>query len=588
MNKKQKSGVILGSLASIAIAGTVIAGSTYALFTSESKTNIAVTSGIVDVSATIGDLETFSGVDLTGDPENDTIEATAVKGVFTNGGTASIGSDGALELTNVTPGDKATFKIEVSNKSNVTIKYRTVISTSNDTGLFSGLSLTVGDYQFDGTTYKTNWTTLEPSKDVNVASLNCVTLLPSDAGNEYQEKSCKVNYSVEAVQGNAYTEDKKFITLSLSSEDESKGSVNGGGTVKVGDEISITATPLAGYAFKGWYEGENLISSENPYTFAVPSSDVTYVAKFISEAEQEELNKKLGITPVVDLTNKTVTYGLYPQSYVSDTSLTATLDTLTPESNGWVYYNDQYYVKKTANPCSDEIIFDDETTIKSNTDYWFKCELIKWNLLASSESEGKYTLVTSALLDAHSYSLYSAKSDSNGAIAEAFEETNGYKPNNYEKSLVRAWLNDEFYKTAFNLNSSYIQTTEVDNSVSTTRGGNNASYYVCNNTQDKVYLLSYQDYLNTDYGFSSDALGSSSSGYSTNLRVCKTTDYARANGIDYNDTNYFTGWYWTRSPYTNDSSQIEFVTRNGQLTNTNLAGTTQTEIGVRAAITIKI
>ena len=57
MNKKQKSSIIIASLASIVIAGSLIAGSTYALFTSESKTNIAVTSGKVDVSATIDGLK---------------------------------------------------------------------------------------------------------------------------------------------------------------------------------------------------------------------------------------------------------------------------------------------------------------------------------------------------------------------------------------------------------------------------------------------------------------------------------------------------------------------------------------------------
>ena len=73
MNKKTKRGIILTSLASIAFAGSLLAGSTYALFTSESKTDIVVSSGKVDVKATIDTLKTYSGKanSLAGDPETD-------------------------------------------------------------------------------------------------------------------------------------------------------------------------------------------------------------------------------------------------------------------------------------------------------------------------------------------------------------------------------------------------------------------------------------------------------------------------------------------------------------------------------------
>ena len=526
MKLNKKANVILVSLGAIALAGSVIAGSTYALFTSESKTNIAITAGKVDVSATIGDLETYSGVDLTGDPDTDVIEKTAVKGVFTNGGTAKISSDGTLELANVTPGDKATFKIEVSNKSNVTIKYRTIISYSNDDGLFSGLDLTVGDYQFDGTTYKSSWTTLEPSEDTNIASLDCVALLPSDAGNEYQGKTCKINYSIEAVQGNAYTEDDKYVTFSLSSEDETKGTVTGGGTVEVGDQVTITATPASGYTFKGWYQGKSLISAENPYTFTVPSNSLSYVAKFVSEAE-EELNKKLGITPVIDKTNLTITYGLYPQSRVSDDNTLSALNALpSQEGDSWYLYQNEYYAKEAANPYSNTYGYspyftDEETSIVSGQEYWYKCEPITWKIL--EQKDGVYSVLSTILLDAHAYN-------------------DDRTTNSYEKSGIRKWLNDDFFNSAFKLDSSLIQTTTVDNSLSTTKSTDDIN--PSENTQDKIYLLSYKDYLNADYGFPTkeDYTGQNYK------RKCKPTDYALANGAYFACGDGGGGDYWTRSP----------------------------------------
>ncbi len=218
MNKKQKSSIVVASLAAIAIAGSLIAGSTYALFTSESKTNIAVNSGTVNVVASIDSdsLITFSGKEntLVGDTALDeaniksSTELGIANGTFFNGGTASINATtGDLELKKVTPGDKVTFKIKVENKSNVAVKYRTIISCSEDDGLFNGLKFTIGGSNFNGRTSKTDWTSLSAGASITDASLDCVVNLPSDAGNDYQNKSCNVSYTVEAVQGNALTTD---------------------------------------------------------------------------------------------------------------------------------------------------------------------------------------------------------------------------------------------------------------------------------------------------------------------------------------------------------------------------------------------
>ena len=60
---------------------------------------------------------------------------------------------------------------------------------------------------------------------------------------------------------------------------------------------------------------------------------------------------------------------------------------------------------------------------------------------------------------------------------------------------------------------------------------------VCNDTKDKVFLPSYQDYRNTNYGFASTNSASTT-------RECETTDWAKANGAYYPAASY-----WTRSPH---------------------------------------
>ena len=51
-------------------------------------------------------------------------------------------------------------------------------------------------------------------------------------------------------------------------------------TYSVGEEITITATTNYGYFWLGWYDGENLISIEQSFTFNLSDVNVTYTAKW--------------------------------------------------------------------------------------------------------------------------------------------------------------------------------------------------------------------------------------------------------------------------------------------------------------------
>jgi len=69
--------------------------------------------------------------------------------------------------------------------------------------------------------------------------------------------------------------------LVVQSEDANKGTVSSsGGEILCGAEVSIEAYPNSGYNFQGWYSGDTLVSSENPYTFNMPAQATTYTARF--------------------------------------------------------------------------------------------------------------------------------------------------------------------------------------------------------------------------------------------------------------------------------------------------------------------
>ncbi|MBE6126605.1 MAG: hypothetical protein E7182_01295 [Erysipelotrichaceae bacterium] len=354
--------------------------------------------------------------------------------------------------------------------------------------------------------------------------------------------------------------------LSVTSDDEDKGTVavNGGGYYM--EEITVTANPIGTNVFDGWYSEDEFVSNSNPYTFTMPTNDYSLVAHFITKEEEEARAIKYGTRPILSGDGKTITYGLYPQKNVNDSTLVSALDALTTsESNGWYLYEDEYYAKLSATPYDSSYIFDNGTTIVNGTTYWFKCEPITWKVLSDNDDE--YYILSSVLLDAHRYQRYDDNFDHNS--------------NNYENSEIRSFLNKDFYNLAFALGDSHIQTTTVDNSASTTNTSTNP--FACNNTQDKVFLPSYQDYLNSSYGFST------SSG-KTDTRYCRTTDWARARGAYYNNDNgsyQFNGYYWTRSPYSgyHTADYAWEVGFDGYL---NYEAVSSTYFSVRPAISIDI
>lgn len=282
--------------------------------------------------------------------------------------------------------------------------------------------------------------------------------------------------------------------------------------------------------------------------------------------------KDHGIIPVYSSATKTVTYGLYPQKVLANnynnSSLLSALNSLTtPESNGWYLYENDYYAKVSATPYKSYMFGSVGTKIVEGTTYWFKCEPITWNVL--SESNNEYYLVSSQLLDAHCY---------HSSTLERTIDNQTVYSSNYKYSDIRSWLNNEFYNSAFSLGDNYIKTTTVDNSASV---ANTQDIYACENTADKVFLPSYQDYVsNETYGFASNYVLDYN-------RYCETTDWAKARGSYYIGTSdssiYHNGYYWMRSPWYYQSTKSWMVTSRGDVDESTV---TSASAGVRPAIII--
>lgn len=290
-----------------------------------------------------------------------------------------------------------------------------------------------------------------------------------------------------------------------------------------------------------------------------------------------------------------ISFGRYPQTQVSDTdlitNLTSLLTVTAPSSynyTGWtdynyyissqqtsfmwyqdIYYNNekyravyfnQYRPNITTNASSANYSAQDENGFNTSTLYFFKFESIQWKVLSVNNNNA--LLFSNVILDSQNY--YYEISGSRTI------DGNTVYPNNYKESSIRTWLNDNFYNSAFtSTEKSCIETTTVDNSTSSvlSTGAN----FVCDNTNDNVFLLSYADLINSDYGFASNS----------DRIISNISDYSKAQG--------FSSIYITRSPsraFSNKYyiSQISYNT--GSLG--YLCYTTNTQAGIVPAITLSL
>lgn len=200
-----KKKVLLSSILTIALCLCLIAGSTFALFTSQAQIDITVKAAKVEMAANIANLQLYSvKANSNGsivDEFGGTYEYVKRNDTFANGGTATF-ENATLTLDRITPGDKVSFDIEGINTSDVSVQYRYVIECVDGQKLMSGLLVTI-----EGTTYPildsytSAWKTLTPG--TNIDAVPVVIEFPVTAGNEYQELTTEIKVTVEAVQGNA-------------------------------------------------------------------------------------------------------------------------------------------------------------------------------------------------------------------------------------------------------------------------------------------------------------------------------------------------------------------------------------------------
>lgn len=247
-----------------------------------------------------------------------------------------------------------------------------------------------------------------------------------------------------------------------------------------------------------------------------------------------------------------VEFGSYPQSKVTNSSLVSALNKVskswvsygyysgtgsydTMVQGDWMKYADftyngtkyravtfsQYRPYMTYNSSSSINSCQEDNGYTPNNIYYFKYEPLKWLVLDPSTG----LAFCESIIDSQAYSntIYEYGTDPYGGTAYWNDAEHTHYANDYATSSIRAWLNDDFFNTAFSSSQkASILTSELDNKACST----SYSEYDSETTYDKVFLLSWSEIQNTAYGFPANTFSSPAA------RQARGTDYAKCQGLD--------------------------------------------------------
>lgn len=292
-----------------------------------------------------------------------------------------------------------------------------------------------------------------------------------------------------------------------------------------------------------------------------------------------------------------VTFGSYPQSKVTDSGTLSALDKISKSWISYGYYSgtgpwDNGQMKPSDYMKYADISYNGSkyravtfskyrpwytglTSSSGNTYqydngyytgniYYFKFEPLKWRILDPEEG----LVMCESIIDSQAFNNYLLKS-SGGYYGNSSKT---FYASDYAQSSIRAWLNDDFYNTAFtNAEKSKIEFSKCENK------STKSSTYDSETTYDKIFLLSYWDAINSSYGFSSKYT------YDT-ARRAQGTDYAKCQGLCVDtetDSSYYGNSDWRlRSP--GDSYITWSVSNGGHVY--NCLNSDFTSLGVRPAL----
>ncbi len=278
----------------------------------------------------------------------------------------------------------------------------------------------------------------------------------------------------------------------------------------------------------------------------VREGDIIYFGKYPqSEVTDDTLKttlaQKAGTLPTAANAQSWTAYGYYVNASNTNNYMWYIDVTEGEDTYRGVYFTKYRPDASTGSSPSQSNAYQYKNGYRTNNVYWFKYEPVAWRII--KESNGTALLLCDMIIDAQSYQdMYESRRMSDGSY-KIFALGTDEHANSYEASTIRKWLNETFYDIAFDeYQKALIKVSTVDNSVAST--GFKSNDYICDNTEDKVFLMSREEMTNMDLGFNSDVLSAQPA------RQRKASDYSKSQGLYTYTLSDFpnTGSWWLRSP----------------------------------------
>ena len=230
-----------------------------------------------------------------------------------------------------------------------------------------------------------------------------------------------------------------------------------------------------------------------------------------------------------DIVGEIISFGSYPQTKVTKSTLKAALGEQVQDADGNVEYAGERYARRKNSNGSTE---------------FYKYEPIQWRILSNGE-DGVFLLSEKILL------------------RRRFNPSNS----KWSGSELKTWLNTVFYNKAFLLKEKAQIRTSTLITDKANWGGSDID------TTAKVFILSYQDVVNAQYKITDS------------VRISTSTDYTK----DSDGYNY----YWLRTPgysmvpYTVESQGAGWLSNPGHICEHNCTATAHNGVSFKSSCGIR-
>ena len=261
-----------------------------------------------------------------------------------------------------------------------------------------------------------------------------------------------------------------------------------------------------------------------------------------------------------------IEFGSYPQSKVTDSTLISKLNNVPKTWISYGYYSgtgkysdgnmkpsdymqyadinyggnkyravtfSQYRPDCTGEVSSEENSRQDDNGYKVDNVYYFRYEPLTWRVLDPSEGY----IMCNRIIDSQAFQNFVCHYTNDNKVLFYNNKECTIYASDWETSSLRKWLNNDFYNTAFtDLEKAQVGISHLENK---SRG---LSKYDGADTYDRIFVISYYDAVNSEYGLDPVSEWVEASSVPTGAQIVSTKWQYKLRSYTSSSNSALSGW----------------------------------------------